>query len=200
MTSYAKTQLIWKGWWKTKKNYGRNTNSSKHRTKSNYIAAKCKENDLDLRSICELGVGSGRHLAIFHQYYPEAEYYANDISKTALKQIKKYNPEVEQFATIKVIDTLSFLRTNEREFDAILTYGHLMHLPEDVIIDVLSYISNTCKYLICYEAICKTGKYNKDKEYRFERDYTYYFPDAFMPILIETDTNQCLYIMRTNNA
>lgn len=138
------------------------------------------------RIFCELGVGSGRNIYYFHERHPEWKYIGNDINPNIYNEIKSIYPEILDWASIEIIDTLNYLRKDDLQMDITFTYGHLMHIPDDVITEVCSLIAKkTRKYILLQEAylygegvsFIKRLKY---KRYRFVRDYERMFP-GFIP-------------------
>lgn len=141
---------------------------------------------IDCRLFCELGVGSGRNIYYFHRKYPKWKYIGNDINPNIYNEIKSIYPDLLDWATIEIIDTLSYLQKNNLQMDVTFTHGHLMHIPNDVIGEVCTLIAQkTKRYILFQEAylnekgisFMKRWKY---KIYRFDRDYEGMFPGFVM--------------------
>ncbi len=125
----------------------------------------------------ELGVGSGRNLYNFHEKHKEWIYIGNDINPNTYNEIKSIYPGLLDWASIKIIDTLSYLRKDALQRDVTFTHGHLMHIPNDVIEEVCSLtVQKTKRYILLYEAYLNENgigliKKLKYKTYRSDRDY-----------------------------
>ena len=76
-----------------------------------------------------VGVGSGRNIHYFHQKHPEWTYIGNDINPNIHDEIKSVYPDLLNWASIEIIDTLSYLRKADFQTDITFTHGHLMHIP-----------------------------------------------------------------------
>ena len=90
------------------------------------------------------------------------------------------------WASIEIIDTLSYLRKDALQREVTFTQGHLMHIPNDVIKEVCSLITQkTKRYILLYEAYLNEKgigliKKLKYKTYRFDRDYEEMFTGGFV--------------------
>lgn len=180
MTTYLRTKEYWITRYK-KGNYAQATNQTKHIKTSKFLVEKYGPRIKDCKIFCELGVGSGRNIHYFHEKYPELTYIGNDINPNTYEDIKSIYPNVLDYSSIEITDTLNYLR-KVIKIDVTFTHGHLMHIPDDVIDKVCALIAQkTDRYILLYEAylnekgigLIKKWKYRR---YRFDRDYEVMFP------------------------
>lgn len=136
----------------------------------------------DCQTFCELGVGSGRNIYYFHEKYPQWMYTGNDINPNIHDEIKSIYPDLLNWASIEIIDTLSYLKKDNFQTDITFTRGHLMHIPNDVISEVCNLISKkTSRCILLHEVYLSSKglslrKKLKYRKYRFDRDYEEMFP------------------------
>ena len=180
MTTYTKTQKKWRKIYR-KINYAQGSNQPKHIKTSKSLVEKYGSRVKGLKIFCELGVGSGRNIHYFHEKHPELTYIGNDINPNTYEDIKSIYPDVLDYASIEIIDTLKYLKKVSK-IDITFTHGHLMHIPDDTINEVCDLIAqNTSRYILLYEAylnekgigLIKKLKYSR---YWFDRDYEGMFP------------------------
>ena len=140
-------------------------------------------NDIkDVQSIQELGIGSGRNLNIFFEFFPKIKFFGNDISPNVGEYIKKTFPNLYKILELTIQDTENYLKISPK-VDLTFTHGHLMHLPNQIIDNVCKNIANkTNKYILIREAYTnKPGvgflRKMKYRKYRFDRDYLDKFPE-----------------------
>jgi len=176
MTTYSKTKRLWSQWYQ-KGTYTQAANQSKHVETSKRLVDVYGPQMKGCRTFCELGAGSGRNIYYFHEKYPQWIYTGNDINPNIHNEIKSIYPDLLNWASIEIIDTLNFLKKDDFQTDITFTHGHLMHLPNDVIDEVCSLIAQkTRRYILLHEAyingpgisLTKRWKYRR---YRFDRDY-----------------------------
>jgi len=182
MSNYKKTKKIWTKWRKKNPSYASATNSDKHIKKSKMIVDRYSGLLNSCASFSELGVGNGRNIHFFHEKFPDWHYYGNDIYPDIHNIIRAIYPDLLDYAEIIIEDTLIFL-TVCNNTDIMFTHGHLMHLPDDVIGEVCSLISDkTDRFILLYEAYPHrpgTKVKSSYKDYRYERDYENMF-DGFV--------------------
>lgn len=190
MTTYLKTKEYWITMYK-KVNYAQATNQAKHIKTSKFFVEKYGSRIKDCKIFCELGIGSGRNIHYFHEKYPELTYIGNDINPNTYEDIKSIYPNVLDYSSIEITDTLNYLR-KDIKMDITFTFGHLMHIPDDVIDEVCTLIAQkTDRYILLYEAylnekgipLIKRWKYRR---YRFDRDYEVMFPGF---VLVEKEVS-----------
>ena len=200
--SYQKTKKIWTNWWGEHASYGKATSSIEHIDKTRNMIKLHSELLGKCSSMCELGIGNGRSLYYFHEAYPDWDFRGNDIFPKIKEVISVCYPKVLDFADIAVQDTLAFLKECP-EADLFLTFGHLMHIPNDVIGEVCDLIIQKAqKYILVYEAFPHNPRFelpDRYNGYRFERDYRGMFKGSrHMDIKIddndEKGTRQALYM------
>ena len=133
------------------------------------------------KTICELGIGDGKHLNFFIEKYPDKKYYGNDFNPEVMALIEKTYPNVLDKSEIVLgKSTDKYLKNYIRYVDAIFTYNHLMYIPDDDIDKVCSRISDrTGKYILMHEPHTKV-QYSDINEKAFinfgiGRDYTNMF-------------------------
>lgn len=179
-TSYKTTQEFWKGK-HSNKAYSESENNQKNNEISRTLIEKFLPELEGVESILELELGSGRNINIFLNHFPDAQFYGNDISPNIIEYISSYYPNVTENCRITSQDTCSFVKTCP-EVDVVFTHGHLMHIPDDAIEEVCNDIQRVSrKFILIREAyvnnkgagLIRTLNYRK---YRFDRDYSEYFP------------------------
>lgn len=181
MATYSQTKELWSKWYQ-KGSYTQATNQSKRVETSKRLVDTYGPRMENCSIFCELGAGSGRNIYYFHEKYPQWTYIGNDINPDIHNQIRSIYPELLDWASIEIVDTLSFLNKDDFQTDITFTHGHLMHLPNDVIGEVCSLISKkTRRYILLYEAYLNNRgislrKKLKYRKYRFDRDYKEMFP------------------------
>jgi len=155
----------------------------------------------DVKSFCELGVGTGNSIHYFHEKYPEWEYRGIDINPEVHKLISTTYPGVLDYADIKSIDTLAYLRECN-SVDLFYSKDHLMHIPEPVIEEVCALMASKAKkYILIREAY----EGHRQGGNRYERDYTDAFP-GFVVIHKELQSSfsaECLlalYLFRKEDS
>ena len=168
--------------WHTKGRYALASHKVKHIESTKFIVEKYGPNLQGCRIFCELGVGSGRNIYYFHEKYPDWTYIGNDINPNTYEDIKSLYPDLLNWASVEIIDSLSYLR-KDIKMDVTFTQGHLMHIPDDAIREVCSLIAEkTDKYILLMNeaflnekgiGFIKRWRY---KRYRFDRDYEEMFP------------------------
>ncbi len=176
---YEDAKRFWLNWWRRRRNYGHILDDQKHFKRTQHIIEKCQDLGLQFDSFCELGFGNGRNLDLFKGAYPDVHYCGNDINHKAFKAMEKLHPNVT-LVNLEKCDTLAYLqRLSDKSIDVIYTYGHLMHITQDVIFDTFANMKRVSKkYIIVYEGFRKDGVYFRHKKYRFERDYRLYFNNS----------------------
>lgn len=191
-------------YWKTKHTSGSysaiKTNKDRHVAKTKLIIRRFSNEINQCKSICELGCGNGRNLYYLSQQYSHIKYYGNDIDLNLFQHIKATYPELLNNDNVKITqeDTLAYLEALS-PVDMIFTYGHLMHIPDDIIIEVCNLISQKAKkFILLYEAFIDSIKLSQEKKeryknYRFGRDYNDMFP-GFDLIVQEFKQRQGLYL------
>ena len=128
------------------------------------------------KTICELGVGDGKHLHFFLEKYPNKKYCGNDFNPKVCSLVEKSYPDVFKKCDIMNKSTDKYLKGCLQYVDVIFTYNHLMYVPEEGIDRICSKISHvTGKYLL-FREIYTPIKYNDlDKKsflsFGFGRDY-----------------------------
>ena len=189
-------------YWKTKHTSGSysaiKTNKDRHVAKTKLIIRRFSNEISQCKSICELGCGNGRNLYYLNQQYSHIKYYGNDIDPNLFQHIEAAYPELLDSYNVKITqeDTLAYL---ERLLlpDMIFTYGHLIHIPDEIIIEICNLISQKAsKFILLYEAFLESEnlcqeKRERYKNYRFGRDYNNMFP-GFR--LIIQESKQKLYL------
>jgi len=133
------------------------------------------------KSICELGVGTGKHLNFFLERYPDKIYSGNDFNPNTIGLIKKLYPNVIEKCNISINSTDKYLKKYIGLVDAIFTYNHLMYIPNNLIDLECSRISRRAtKYILIYE-IKTNVSYTESKKsfikFGIGRDYTDMFDD-----------------------
>lgn len=133
------------------------------------------------KSICELGVGTGKHLNFFLERYPDKIYSGNDFNPDTIGLIKKLYPNVIEKCDININSTDKYLKKYIRLVDAIFTYNHLMYIPNNLIDLGCSRISmRATKYILIHE-IKTNVSYTESKgsfiKFGIGRDYTDMFDD-----------------------
>ena len=182
MTTYSNTKKIWSKWYQNHSDYTRLTNQAKHIETSKHLVDTYGPRMQGCQTFCELGVGSGRNIHYFHQKHPEWTYIGNDINPNIHNEIKSIYPDLLDWASIEITDTLSYLRKADFQTDITFTHGHLMHIPDDVIGEVCSLIAKkTRRCILLHEAYLNGpgisfAKRRKYRRYRFDRDYEGMFP------------------------
>jgi len=141
------------------------------------LVEEFKTHDIEFSSFCELGLGTGRNVKAFHDEYPDATYCGNDIFPDIKKFVEEQHPEVLDYTDIYIEDTLQFLKKPPCEMDFVFTHGHLMHIPEDVIQEVMKLIFEQANTVAFCEVFHKT--FEERDGYRFSRNYTKFFPHNF---------------------
>lgn len=175
-SKYNSTKIYWIKKHKSK-NYAFAENIEKNNKISKAFIDKYINQISDVNSFHELGVGSGRNINIFMQYFPNIKYSGNDITENLGNYVKTAYPNVYEKAKLFVKDTQLYLN-DSATVDITFTHGHLMHIPDDAIEDVCMNISlKTKKYILIREAFINNpgaGLFRnlRYKKYRFDRDYT----------------------------
>jgi len=191
-------------YWKAKHasgSYGMvKTNKARHIAKTKHIINKFSNEINQCKSICELGCGNGRNLYYFNQQFNGIQYYGNDIDPNLFEHIKTIYPELLNNDNVKITqeDTLTYLEKLLLP-DMIFTYGHLMHIPDEIIGKICSLISQKArKFILLYEAfldsknLCQEKK-ERYKNYRFGRDYNDMF-SGFNLVVQKFKQGQSLYL------
>ena len=191
-----------------KGNYTQATNQSNHIEMSQYLATNYGSTINSCKTLCELGVGSGRNLFYLHESYPALKYSGNDINPNIHNEIRSIYPDVLEWASIEIVDTLTYLKKLQSPVDIFFTHGHLMHLPDDVIYEVCELISRKAnKYILIREAFLNGRGISlrhkkKYKDYRFDRDYENMFPGFSLEEKSITDhptkkgIRYCIYLFK----
>lgn len=174
MSRYEDTQRFWIDKWA--RGYDKTIETDGSRKRSKAFVEIVAPHIEDATSLCELGVGNGRNIHYFHERFSGWAYAANDINPTVHSIIGAYYPDVLDYTSIVIMDTLGYLKQC-RPADVMLTNGHLMHIPDDIIGEVCGLMEKMAnKHIVIYEAY---GHYKddvpRDPRYRFERDYADYF-------------------------
>jgi hypothetical protein len=197
MRNYDKMCQLWLRIWRTK-DYGSRIDSPEYRRQSEVLIKTLASALSDVESFCELGLGNGRNVHYFHKLFPDWEYRANDINPETNSVIAKHYPDVLDYCSIVILDTLSYLKEC-KPADLIFTHGHLMHIPDDAILEVCELMEQKAnKYIALFEAL-EHLSYAEVKNYRFERDYLDIFnlkPIKIIPIIHkESGYLQMLYLL-----
>lgn len=180
MATYETTQNYWKRLHRRTNYSKRNARNDRHDMMTKHILDTYGWVMGVCESFCELGMGSGRNINIFHERYPRVYYYGNDISEKTRKVVRDLYPDMLLYADIQIQDTLSYVRELKKK-DIIFTYGHLMHLPDDIIGEVCREIGEKSqKYILLHEAYETEVKDRNYKKYRFSRDYSEIFGDRWV--------------------
>ena len=178
--SYDEMQEWWLNVWQYA-DYGHRTDDQGYRNQSQILVNTISNVVVEVKTFCELGIGNGRNVHFFHEVFPNWEYMANDINPDIHSVIARYYPDVLDYCSVVIRDTLSYLKEC-KQADLIFTHGHLMHMPDDVIYEICDLMQKrTNKYIVTYEAF-EHLSYAKYKGYRWERDYTDVF--TIKPILV----------------
>ena len=181
MSKYDSTKLFWKTQHKNSA-YTDAENIEKNNKLSRDFIKRYISLIKNIKSLQELGVGSGRNINIFSEFLPKIEYFGNDLNPNLIKDVKKNYPNVEKICHLSIQDTLSYL-DDIQPIDATFTHGHLMHLPDQVIDVVCKKISEKTNHSILLReayinnpgaGLFRTWRY---KKYRFDRDYSNRFPN-----------------------
>lgn len=169
MFSYEQMNQFWLHTWKNA-DYGSRIDTKDYKEQSQIIVNTLAPHLSDVETFCELGLGNGRNVHYFHEKFPDWEYRANDINPDTHKVIAKHYPDVLDYCSVTILDTLTYLKECEPA-DLIFTHGHLMHIPDDVIHEVCDLMEQKAnKYIGLFEAY-EHLSYAEDMNYRFERDY-----------------------------
>lgn len=173
--------------WKLAKRYWLKTNSEYLNTPEQIEDAKnfIQKYASKIRwtnSICELGVGDGKHLYYFLEKYPNKKYCGNDFNPNISNIIKQSYPDIIDKCVIMCESTEKYLGKYLRYIDALFTYNHLMYIPDEDIDKICSNISYiTGKYILIREIFTKIKYGDHDKNsfllFGFGRDYTKMFDD-----------------------
>jgi len=178
--------------WKTAKKYWLKTyqnsnfinksNSEEECLKAEEFVNKYASKIRWAKTICELGVGIGKHLNYFLKKYPNKSYFGNDFNPGMIEIIKQLYPNIIEKCEINIVSTDKYLKKYIKIVDAIFTYDHLMYIPEDLIDFECTKISTRVnKYILIHEINSKIDyKYNDIKSFirfGFGRDYTNMFDD-----------------------
>lgn len=178
-SKYDNTKKYWKLRHKSN-NYAKAENIEKNNKISREFIQKYIKKISDIDSLQELGVGSGRNLNIFIKFFPNIKYFGNDISQNLITYVEELYPQVSKLTVLTIKDTLSYLDKSE-PVDLTFTHGHLMHLPNDIIEEVIKKISlKTKKFILIREAYINNPGVSllrkwRYKKYRFDRDYSNQF-------------------------
>ncbi len=134
------------------------------------------------KSICELGVGDGKHLYYFLEKYPNKKYCGNDFDPKVFNMIAESYPDISDKCFINCESTTKYLKKYLRYSDAIFTYNHLMYVVDEEIDQVCSNISYvTGKYLLIREIFTEVKYKDNNRDafisFGFGRDYTNMFDD-----------------------
>lgn len=176
------------------------TNKERHIKKTKLMINKFSNEISQCKSLCELGCGNSRNIYYLSQQYKNIQYYGNDIDPNLYQHIGTTYPELLANDNVKITqeDTLTYLKTLP-SVDMIFTYGHLMHIPDEIIGKICSLISQKAKkFILLYEAfldsknLCQE-KRERYKNYRFGRNYNDMF-SGFRLVMHEIKQGQCLYL------
>ena len=175
-TSYDKTKQLWNDIHENSRYSYNNAINERHNDLTNSLIERYSKYIEECDSLCELGMGSGRNIHLFHEKYPDMKYQGNDINRNIYNTINQLFPDLPSYTRIKIQDTLTFV-TRMPKVDIIYTYCHLMHLPNDIIQEVCDEMCKKANmYMILYEAYpplkpLSSSKQHKYDKYRFSRDY-----------------------------
>ena len=184
---YEEMQNFWLHVWRTE-DYGSRIDKQGYQNQTRVLVNTVADNVVGVKTFCELGLGNGRNVHCFHEVFPDWEYRANDINPDIHSVIARHYPDVLDYCSILILDTLTYLQEC-KPVDLIFTHGHLMHMPDDVIFDICGLMEERAnKYIAIYEAY-EHLSYAEYQRYRWERDYADIFtlePIFFTPIIHKT--------------
>jgi pseudaminic acid biosynthesis-associated methylase len=131
----------------------------------------------DIKSIIEFGAGSGQNIQALQSIFPNAEFAAVEINKTAIQELDKIN-------NLLIIED-SVLNGNNSQWDLVLSKGLLIHIHPDNIqkaYEVLYNASN--KYILLAEyysparrEIIYRGEHDKLWAFNFWGEFQKKYPD-----------------------
>lgn len=137
------------------------------------------------KSICELGIGTGKHMNYFVEKYPNKNYFGNDFNPEIIKIIDKLYPDLIGKCDITVSSTNKYLKRYIKVVDAIYTYNHLMYIPDDLIdIECTNISMKSSKYILIHEILTDVDYIEGDIKsfinFGIGRDYSEKFDDFIL--------------------
>jgi len=127
--------------------------------------------ELNPKSVLEIGCGFGYTLKKIHQRLPHLDIYGCDFAPNLVSQAKKYLKGTVSSKNIKVADVTQLSNYYGKQFDLILTHGCLMCLTTVQLYQALREIQSLAQNLIFIEA--DYSKYDFMNKLRFQKEKGY---------------------------
>lgn len=143
------------------------------------LFSKILKNTINLKSILELGAGSGSNLIAIRTLFPEIRISAVELNRKAIHDLKKIE-------NIKIHETSILNFRSEVKHDLVLTKGVLIHINPQELQKVYRKIYDSSKKYICiteyYNPTPIEVIYRGNKGFLFKRDFAGEMMDKYQDL------------------
>lgn len=132
--------------------------------KSILLADTFRDHCGQVRTVHELGVGSGRNIQHIHRDRSDVRFSGNDLDRG--RCLKFMDAKVAGFLELVEQDTLSFLRERvdrDEGVDCVIVADHLIHIPPESIDEILDLMTRFARhYILFHEGVTRRPERGDD--------------------------------------